>query len=150
MKKNNLYIELMNQNNRYLDDNASFNLVGIYTKLLYTIMISSLFLGAFLAVLNLFFISVNKLSLIDLTSLIIGYASLYSAFKMIKEKTIPYIFNNPIFISAIFFTAFFNASLIQLLLNFTNLNFDIRLIILVLSIILNYILLNRSFNKHYK
>lgn len=149
MKKRNLYIELFDQKNRYLDDKGSFDLVRIYTKLLYSILISSLFLGGFLLVLSLFFISTNKLSLIDFTSLIVGYSCLFSAFRMIKEKIIPYLFNNPIFISAIFFTSFFNASFIQLIFDLTSFNFDFRLIILVISIILNYLLLSTSYNKYY-
>lgn len=150
MQKRNLYIELLDQNNRYLDDQSSFDLVKIYTKLLYTIMIFALSIGVILALLNIFFILTNSLSFIDLISLIIGYPCLMSAFKMIKDKTIPYLYNNPIFISGIFLSAFFNAGIVQMAFNLIGINFNIRLIVLVLSVILNYFLLAKSYQKHNK
>lgn len=143
-----LYQELIDEKNRYLSDEDSFQLVSIFTNLLFAVFIVSLIIGAFLIVIESFTIYNIPFNLNDYMSVCFGNTAFYFSFKLIKHKVIPYYMNNPIILIGIIYPAFFNASLLQVLVSF---NPIFKIAFLILNAFIYYFILNKYYQaKYYK
>ncbi|MGL4382577.1 MAG: hypothetical protein ACRCTA_02555 [Bacilli bacterium] len=88
------------------------------------------------------------LNTIEMLALTCGYSALYYSFKLIKEGLVLYWIHVPIILIALILPSLFNIKLINLLFNqYINNTLLTSLIFLVLSILGNYFVLNRSVLK---
>lgn len=143
-----LYQELLEEKNRFLSDDDSFNLVGIYTNLLYALVVSALVVGMFLIVFDMVSTRFIPFTLNDYMSVCLGNTCFFFSFRLIKAKVIPYYASNPIMLIGLIYPAFFNASLIQM---FVDINPIIKVVIMILSMLLYYFILNKYYQaKYYK
>ena len=148
MKKPSLFQELLNKKNHYFNEDESFFIAKTLTDFLYVLMIVFLITAFILLIISNYLTVFINLSFNDYLSLCFGNVCFYFCFKFINERVIPYYKSNPIFIIGIIYPAFFNSSLIyELLYRFNLIAFDIKLALLLLSIIIYYLILNRYYQS---
>jgi len=149
MKNRTLLDELRDKKNTFFNEEQSFIMTKIFTSLLFTLFIVFIITALALFIIDGFILINFNLSFNDYLSLCFGNVCFYYCFIFIKEKVVPYYTNNPLFFIGIIYPAFFNASIVQNLLERVGLTVDIKLLITIISVIVYYLILNLYYKKRW-